>query len=250
MNTRITGIDCAVQPTRTGIALACLEDSNCRILDARRCNANDRPAAAVSEWHRAGPLSAIALDAPLGWPESLSNTLPNHYAGMSITAEANQLFRRRTDADIYTRLGKQPLDVGANFIARTARAALGLLDELRRLTGESIPLAWDMSVPRTTSAIEVYPAATIRSSSLPIVDYKKSSQSDGRERIVDALPNWFDISDVRDAIIESSDALDAVLCILAAVEFCHGRAVPPAADDDTLAKKEGWIWAGPLQTDG
>jgi predicted nuclease with RNAse H fold len=237
-----------VQPTKVGIALASIDDSNCRILDARRCSANDLPADAVSAWHNDGSLSVIALDAPLGWPVALSNALHDHFAGEAIFAGADQLFRRATDKDIYRRLGKQPLDVGANFIARTAKAALGLLDELRTRTGEPIPLAWKMTVPERTSAIEVYPAATIRSSALPVVDYKKPSQSDGRRRIIEALPGWFDITAVREAVTESSDVLDAVLCILAAVDFCHGRAVPPT--DENLALKEGWIWAGRQQNDG
>ena len=105
-------------------------------------------------------------------------------------------------------------------------------------------MAWDMSTPKATSVIEVYPAATLRSSVLPVVQYKKVSQIDGRRRIVEAFPDWFEISAVVDSALESPDVLDAVLCVLAAVEFCQGRAVPP--NDDKVARKEGWIWAGSL----
>ncbi len=242
MAVRIAGIDCAVQPTKVGVALALFEGHRCRILEARRCGANDKPAAAVNAWHTEAAISLIAIDAPLGWPVALSTALPMHAAAAPIPTEPNQLFRRETDRDIYRRLGKQPLDVGASFIARTAKAALTLLEDLRLLTGESIPLAWDMSIPMATSVIEVYPAATIRSSALPIVDYKKASQIDGRRRIIEAFPDWFDISAAVDSALESADVLDAILCVLAAVEFSQARAVPPT--DQEVARKEGWIWAG------
>jgi hypothetical protein len=74
--------------------------------------------------------------------------------------EPNELFRRATDDDIKLRLGKRPLDVGADRIARTAAAALKLLDRLRRETGRPIPLAWTPDEDPTWRAIEVYPVAT------------------------------------------------------------------------------------------
>jgi len=126
MAMRIAGIDCAVQPTKVGVALASLEGDRCRLLEARRCCANDQPATALNAWHTESAISLIAIDAPLGWPVALSTALPLHAAGAPISVDPNQLFRRETDRDIHTRLGKQPLDVGANFIARTAKAALKL----------------------------------------------------------------------------------------------------------------------------
>ena len=38
----------------------------------------------------------------------------------------------------------------------------------------------------------------------------------------------------------SADALDAGLCVLAALDFLWGNAMEP--EDQQKARKEGWIW--------
>jgi hypothetical protein len=40
---------------------------------------------------------------------------------------------------------------------------------------------------------------------------------------------------------QNADALDAVVCLLAARDFLAGRAMPPS--DQIIAEQEGWIWA-------
>ena len=240
MEARIVGVDCAVQPNRVGVALAVLEGSRCRVLEARQFSPRNLPFEAILSWHRESSISLLALDSPLGWPVGMGKTLNTHQAGAGIGLTADQLFRRETDLDIYRRLGKHPLDVGANFIARTARASLGLLEELRSKTGEPIPLAWEMSVPERLAAIEVYPAATLRAMNLPLVSYKKKSELKGRRKIMESLPGWFDLAEVHQAALDSADVLDAILCTLAGVQFCRGHCVPPR--DLATAQKEGWIW--------
>jgi hypothetical protein len=39
----------------------------------------------------------LAIDAPLGWPKQLAETLINHRAGMPIETPANVMFRRTTN---------------------------------------------------------------------------------------------------------------------------------------------------------
>lgn len=243
MSVRLVGIDCAVDPAKVGVALATLEGERCRVLDARRCGKNNLPVDMIAKWYDEAPLTLLAIDAPLGWPAAMAEELATHAAGRPLAAEPNRLFRRATDRAIHARLSKQPLDVGANFIARTAKAALDLLETLRERTGESIPLAWQAKVPANLAAIEVYPAATMRAWSLPIVCYKKSAQRAERQQMLDAMPEWFDASAAREAALASADVLDAVLCVLAAVDFCQGRAVGPKDEQYTVARKEGWIWA-------
>ena len=41
----------------------------------------------------------------------------------------------------------------------------------------------------------------------------------------------------------NADALDAVVCLLAAMDFLGGYALPP--DDRDRAEREGWIWVRP-----
>jgi hypothetical protein len=38
----------------------------------------------------------------------------------------------------------------------------------------------------------------------------------------------------------SADAIDALVCVLAAADFMRGRASPP--EDRERARQEGWIW--------
>jgi hypothetical protein len=41
------------------------------------------------------------------------------------------------------------------------------------------------------------------------------------------------------------DALDAIACILGAVDFLDGKAAPP--DELDVAQREGWIWVRQTQ---
>lgn len=56
----------------------------------------------------------------MGWPANMGQVLYNHNTGQLIDVHSNDLFRRETDKFIKKNLRKQPLDVGADRIARTA----------------------------------------------------------------------------------------------------------------------------------
>ena len=137
---------------------------------------------------------------------------------------------RATDDEIKVRLGKRPLDVGADRIARTAVAALALLSTLRRETGRSIPLAWAADEQATWRAIEVYPAATR-------IPTRAANQGGSLE----GLGVQLDCAAVGPEFLASKDAVDACVCVLAAADFLLGRAVAPS--DIEMALVEGWIWA-------
>lgn len=184
----------------------------------------------------------LALDAPLGWPSALGNVLTEHNAGEPLDAEAGTLFRRYTDCVVRDYTRKQSLDVGADRIARTAHATLRLLDNLRRKTGQEIPLAWEPTFVSGICAIEVYPAATLRVHGLPDSGYKGRDGDQARRSILDRtesrglrLPG-----DERRKCENCDDALDAVVCVLAGADFLHGNVIYPT--DLQKAKKEGWIW--------
>jgi predicted nuclease with RNAse H fold len=186
----------------------------------------------------------LALDAPLGWPEPIGRILAAHTAGEPIGAAPNEFFRRETDRFIQRSLGKTPLDVGADRIARTAHAALELLESLRNRLGLAIPLGWDLPLVGV-SAIEVYPAATLVAHGLRSGGYKKPEQVDERRELLASLAALLDVGAHRALLERSADALDAVVCALAGTDFLEGRAMPP--EDLALAKREGWIWAAPSQ---
>lgn len=225
----LLGIDCATKPNKTGLALGELRGGVAHVLQYTTGTKDRTPADIAVSWLNNQEEVLIALDAPLGWPRKLGISLSSHRAGVPVQAEANQLFRRMTDVKIKERLKKQPLEVGANLIARTAVAALLLLDEIRRVTGRPIPLAWAPKETEPWRAIEVYPAAT---------RIAHGAQDKGGS--LEGLDKVLDCSAVSHDLLNSKDSVDAAVCVLAAADFLSKLAIPPDDYDTTLI--EGWIW--------
>ena len=196
----------------------------------------------VAGWIAQGSPTILAMDAPLGWPIKLGHQLSHHSAGERIDCEPNELFRRETDRVVKEKLGRQPLDVGADRIARTAHAALQLLGELGQVTGCPIPLAWHSDV-EGVSAIEVYPAATLTAYRIRSSGYKRKDQPEARAEIVEGLRSHLELPDDVSLVLSNADALDAAVCVLAGADYVSGRAVQPT--DMAAAEKEGWIWFYP-----
>ena len=119
----IIGVDCATQHKKVGLALGELTGQSVRLLTVDAGN----PAEIISAWCERATPRLIALDAPLGWPIALAEGLKSHSAGQPLEVSPDELFNRATDRAIEERLGKKPLEVGANLIARTAVSALVLL---------------------------------------------------------------------------------------------------------------------------
>jgi hypothetical protein len=90
------------------------------------------------------------------------------------------------------------------------------------------------------AAIEVYPAATLIAHSLSCTGYKKAKEVEARRSLVACLRNVMALPTSLAVCDDSADALDAIVCILAAADFVNGRAMPP--EDRQLAEREGWIW--------
>ena len=93
---------------------------------------------------------------PLGWPSATRELLAKHYAGQAAKTEPNDLFRLHTDLVIKTRLGKTPLEVGADRIARTTVSAFTILQELGDRFNSTIPLAWKShEIEKTRSCLVI-----------------------------------------------------------------------------------------------
>ena len=224
-----------------GLALVALNHVRLRLERAELGRTESGLAGTLIGWLQECDEAVIAIDAPLGWPSALGTALSKHQAGKPLVDEAHLLFRRATDRFIKARIGKQSLDVGADRIARTAFAALGLLNRLREGLRNEIPLAWTpASLPRW-SAIEVYPAATLRSHRIPDKGYKDLEKIQPRTEVLRRLRLHVDTGDADGLLERSADVLDAVLCTLAGSDFLNGLAMPP--EDLGAAKTEGWIWA-------
>jgi hypothetical protein len=237
----IIGVDCATDPKKVGLALGSLTNGVVAVGTVQCGSRTALPSAVVAEWLASHRDALVAIDAPLGWPTDLGESLVRHEAGAELPTPADLLFHRQTDTEIERRLAKRPLEVGANLIARTAHAALAFLTELRRLTGMPIPLAWSHGTAAGCAAIEVYPAATLRAHGIQAGEYKGTAEIEGRKGLLSRLGARVTLPADVQVLERSADALDAVVCLVAGADFLDGRAVPPS--DLGRARKEGWIWA-------
>jgi hypothetical protein len=242
----IVGIDAAAQPADVALACATLEAEAPPRVTALVASCRRRaPSELVAEWAHGAPRVLLAIDAPLGWPAPLAAGLAQHRAGQPLHGDANALFRRTTDLRIAARLRKVPLDVGADRIARAARAALALLEEVRTRLGRPVELAW-RTPGREVAAVEVYPAATLRALQAEQPGYKQRESIEARRAIVRALQarQLLALADpaLEEAAVVSDDGVDALVCVVAGADFARGLAVGPGPDDEAVARAEGWIW--------
>jgi predicted nuclease with RNAse H fold len=226
----LLGIDCATQPEKVGLALAEQNGAGVRILRCAKASKSAQPATIAAEWLAGCDGVLIALDAPLGWPRSLGQCLSTHKAGLPTGVDSNHMFSRNTDMDIFRRLGKRPLEVGADRIARTAVSALKMLQDIREKTGRDIPLAWAPAEGFSWRAIEVYPAATRIAHGAP----DNGGSLAGLESLIDRTV-------LTETQTLSNDMVDAMVCTLAAADFLRGNSIAPNELD--VARTEGWIWA-------
>jgi predicted RNase H-like nuclease len=240
---RVIGLDCATEDSRIGLARADVEAGAYHVEEMGVCSSARPVVSVLGEWLNGQDHVLLAVDAPLGWPVGLAGSLRRHRAGDAISVPANEMFRRDSDRFIQREIGKTPLDVGADRIARTAHAALRILAEVRQLTQRPIPLLWNPDSLNGVAAIEVYPAATLTVHAFRSNGYKGASQSAEREEIINSLRNVLALPDDTSRMISYADALDAVVCILAAKDFLEGKAMPPL--DAAVAAREGWIWCAP-----
>lgn len=248
----LLGLDCAAQPQRFGVAVASLvgsseEDELCWHSAWQGLQGQDIACAAVESLREAGwsgsePL-VIGMDAPLGWPVRLGAALSQHRAGQALAFSSDELFRRETDDYVYEVLGRRPLEVGADRIARAAVTALAVLDRLRLITGLELPVAVDPSGGGNTSAVlEVYPASYLLANDLPSRMYKRREQVIVRDKILAhhgfrTLPQ-----SVRDVCRHAPDVLDAALCVLISRAWVKGTTLAPRGRDRNVIAVEGWVW--------
>ncbi|MBB6215067.1 putative RNase H-like nuclease [Anaerosolibacter carboniphilus] len=240
MGIRIIGIDCAADHKKVGMSFGTYSKGYIELVKTEIASSKGSIASVVHKWIDDSSKVLIAIDAPLGWPLKMGQYLANHNAGDVLSINANDLFRRETDKFIKKKLGKQPLDVGADKIARTAHSALTIINELRQLTGKSIRLAWNNEEINDIAVIEVYPAATLDRYGITNLGYKKKEQKYIRQEMINQMKRSMVISIDTDIMENNDDVLDSAVCLLAAKDFIEGNVYWP--EDIELAKKEGWIW--------
>ena len=236
----IIGIDCATDAKNVGLSHGYIDNGLLIIDKMTKPDAKQAVVDAIMPWISQNETVLLAIDAPLGWPRNLGEQLFDHSAGDHIKVEPNSLFRRYTDLFIKQQVGKQSLDVGADRIARTAHAALNILSAIGERAGYPIPMAWDPVINSPISAIEVYPAATLKQSKCLHQGYKKKENTLQRRQICDFLIRDITFTTDTSVMLIDDDILDASVCVLSGYYFIKNLCMPP--EDDELARKEGWIW--------
>ena len=245
----VIGIDCAVSDKNIGLAkgkvtTADQTDNQAQTFEVEVTDAvrgGEEPVLdTLIRWISDDEEVILCLDAPLGWPKAMGEELIRHRAGDVIKTTMNDLFTRHTDNFLREKIGKRPMEVGANLIARTAHAALKLLEQLREVTGEEIPLAWNPKLRKRIEAIEVYPAGTLVARNWKAGGYKKKANVGFRTALLDQIAREMNISLIRSIATDSHHVIDAVLCTLTGLDFLNNRCYEP--DKPDLERKEGWIW--------
>ncbi len=241
----VIGVDAASRPENTGLALVTRRlDGAFELSSVEPSCKHVDPVARIATWLEGATDALLAVDAPLGWPAALSDALTGHVAGMPLGDEPNLLFRRMTDRRVHENVGKMPLEVGADRIARAARAALELLQRLRECLERPVELAWQCE-DRGIRAIEVYPAATMMALRGKPPRYKGNVPDEAsiRRGLLKELEGQIRVpANLVELAIERDHGFDAVVAAVAGVDFLRGICDPPVPSEIELARREGWIW--------
>ena len=241
----IIGVDAASRPENTGLALVTRRlDGSFELSAVEPSCKNVDPVERIADWVEGATDVLLAIDAPLGWPAPLSDALTGHVAAMPLGDDPNLLFRRMTDRRVHETVGKMPLEVGADRIARAARAALEMLQRIRERLNRPVELAWEWG-GRGIHAIEVYPAATLSVLRGKPPRYKGSvpdevairrgllKEIEGEIRVP---ANLVEPATMRD------HGFDAVVAAVAGADFSRGYCDGPIPNEMELSRREGWIW--------
>lgn len=282
---QIIGIDCAADPKNIAVAFADLKGETLTIRDVdlgKSSTKDDRSLRIQTLAERirdriAGP-TLLALDAPLGWPASMGDSLKDHHAGTlgDLPEIAETLFRRQTDQFVVCRTGKTPLEVGANLIARVTHTALRLLNGLVRDESERKPLSRRRRLTNGVNTIEVYPALAgpkfLRGESYPspidwddvASDLKAMKEIESKATKTKPFVPWPQVcrtledrlpcdgltfridklvKDKKESTRLRDHGLDAILCAWIGARFLRGHCEePPEKICDDILVREGWIW--------
>lgn len=259
----LIGVDYSAQEGNIGLAGGRLNGDSLKVEFAECLGTHAAVEKQIVDWinqekKNGGVL--LAIDAPLGWPKSLGKSLCWHKAGRAFSMPADRMFKRVADRWVRDVIGKKPLEVGADKIARTAYSALSFLLRLRNETACAIPLAWKPGCAKGVSVIEVYPAATLKGRNIPSANCRgeegeeqQKCFANWREDVINRLGAdgvWPSEDVVENRLVFKNDhVFDAVLCVQAAMDFVKGYVISPSdAEIDggkvgiRRAKKEGWIW--------
>ena len=73
-----------------------------------------------------------------------------------------------------------------------------------------------------------------------MLKYKKKGAVEVRKKLFELLKTHLKFEIDEGQVIESSDSIDAAICVLAGYDFLMKSCIPPK--DREMAQKEGWVW--------
>lgn len=265
---RTLGIDLAAQDKKT--AMCAVEWTPGRALV-------ERPVVGAPEVRILNEMQSadwIGIDAPFGWPDTMVEAIHAYAHGEPWPSDATpeRLRYRLTDQLVHDIVAQDrgtsiwPLSVSSDRIAVCAWRCARMLSRYSALDNwqldrVGVPSSTDVdndhglqSVASVAShgIVEVYPAAALALWGLPHKGYKTTSAATAttacnqRGAIVGHLErtagSWLLLSkEVREACIDSDDAMDALISSLVACAAATGRTCGPSLEQLEAARREGWI---------
>ncbi len=230
------GVDLAAEPKGTALAVIDWQDSRAVLVELT-CGVNDEVIVEASQ-----DVSKIGIDCALGWPRDFVDFLVQHSQVRDVLDEVDggmnwrrKLSYRETDRHVREFTGRWPLSVATDRLGVTALRAAGLLS---RLGNAGV----DIDRSGSGTVVEVYPGASLRLWGLSTTGYKTSSES--RATLVRALMDmapWMELGSHVNTMIESADALDAVVAAFAARSAALGLSTEASDEHRAQAQIEGWI---------
>jgi len=238
---RTAGVDLAAEPRGTALAVIEWSEREARLVQLE-LGVSDAPIvnAALS-------VDKIGIDCALGWPQDFVDFVVSH-ANVSEPATdvdggmdlRRRLAFRETDRHVREQTGRWPLSVSTDRLGLTAMRCAGLVARLR-------DAGLDVNRAGTGAIAEVYPGASLRRWGLDTTGYRVSP--DARRRLVAQLRDqapWLSLDAFLDGMIDSADALDAVIAALVSRASALGICPLPPAELAQLARVEGWIALPPV----
>ena len=230
------GVDLSSQTTDTAVAVIDWSSSSPRVTQVEVGVDDEAILDAI-----AGS-AAAAIAAPFGWPDAFVDFLVGNRAGrlpeprrVATTSGRDLIMYRITDLRLREMLGLRLMASTASAIAPTTLRCAGILERLRE-RGVAPARGGGGRV------VEAYAPASLFAWGLDEPKYKTTPAA--RVRIVEQLARRLslDLGSFRASIMESDDALDALVCALTARAVALGRWRRPIDPEETRhAPTEGWV---------
>jgi hypothetical protein len=169
------------------------------------------------------------IDAPLGWPQAFVDAIRDWaHADRPRLAKRTELRLRPTDRFVQEITGLTPMSVSTDRIGSTALLCAHVLSDLAERVHRG---ALDRARARD-GIVEVYPAAALRlwstSDGRPLARAGYKTEASVREELLGQLAEVVDVDAPGaelhvERMIDSDDALDALLCALVAGAVARGE---------------------------